>query len=345
MSMPFGAEIWDTAVPDWEERIIARRSLVPTLPLHDDQAEKALRIFKRLRVPDIFGKPTYGEVCDEWVFDLVRTIFGAYDVETKCRAIQEIFLLVPKKNGKSSIAAAIIVTAALMNERPEAELLLIAPTMTIANIAFKQAAGIVLADETLSKLFHIREHLRSIKLRETPGTVASEIMIKAADGDVITGGKATYTLIDETHEFARKSRAAGIFVELRGALASRPDGFLMQITTQSKEAPAGVFKEELDQARAVRDGRIKLPVLAVLYELPQRMAKKWQDPDTWGMVNPNLGRSVNPDFLRNQIVAAKEKGRRRFSCWRRSISMLKSVSASGRAGVVRSFGKRQPIPH
>lgn len=302
--MPLVRQRWDTSLTDWEDRIVAGQSLVPDMPLHDSQADRALAIFKRLRVPDLIGMPTYGEVCDEWVFRLVRAIFGSYDPETKRRALREFFLLIPKKNGKSSIAAAIIVVAALVNERPEAELLLIAPTMTIAKIAFKQAWGIIRADETLEKLFHVREHLRTITHRLTK----AEIAIKAADSDVITGGKATYTLIDETHEFARKSNAEGVFVELRGALASRPDGFLMQITTQSKTAPAGVFKKELERARAVRDGRLQLPILAVLYELPAKMAKKWQDPETWKMVNPNLGRSVDPDFLEDQLVQAREDG-------------------------------------
>jgi hypothetical protein len=48
------------------------------------------------------------------------------------------------------------------------------------------------------------------------------ILIKAADADVITGSKATFILIDETHVFAQKANAADMFVEIRGSLASRP---------------------------------------------------------------------------------------------------------------------------
>lgn len=298
------AAAWSTAVPDWRERIVERRSLIPDLPLFDEVAERALRIFRRLRVPDLLGQPRYGDVCEPWVFDLVRAIFGSYDPETKRRMLREFFVLIPKKNGKSSVAAAIIVTAAIMNERPYAELLLIAPTMTIAGIAFQQAWGIIRADPELEKRFHAQEHLKRITHRLSHAT----IQIKAADGDVITGSKAAYVLIDETHEFARKSRADGIFLELRGGLAARPEGFLLQITTQSKEAPAGVFKQELDQARAVRDGRLKLPLLPVLYELPERLAKRWQDPATWPMVNPNFGKSVDPAFLAEQLIKAKDAG-------------------------------------
>jgi len=57
---------WDTSCIDWETRILEGRSLVPELPLFPDEAAKALRVFKRLRLPDVIGTPTLGEVCGEW---------------------------------------------------------------------------------------------------------------------------------------------------------------------------------------------------------------------------------------------------------------------------------------
>lgn len=299
--------VWDTSCRDWKDRIMSGRPLVPDLPLFEDQADKALRIFKRLRAPDVIGMPTYGEICGQWVFDFVRAVFGAYDPETRRRMIREFFLLVPKKNGKSSIAAAIMITAAIMNERPYAELLLIAPTKKIAEIAFKQAEGIVKADPDLTVLFHLQSHQKTITHRKSKAV----IIIKAADADVITGSKATYILIDETHVFSKKAKAEDIFVEIKGSLAARPDGFLLQITTQSKEPPAGVFRAELDIARQVRDGEMILPLLPVLYELPPEVAANdgWKDQATWGMVNPNLNKSVDEAFLRDEITKAERKGK------------------------------------
>lgn len=304
--MPEAALPWSTAVPDWRERIMEGRSLLPDLPLFDAVAEKALRIFKRLRVPDLIGTPTYGEVCEEWVFDLVRAIFGAYDPEAKKRMIQEFFLLVPKKNGKSAIAAAIILTAAIMNERPAAECILIAPTQEIAKIAFKQIAGMVALDPELATIFHVRDHLKIIVHRDT----RAEIKILSADGDIVTGSKATYILVDETHVLATKHKAPEVLIEIRGGLAARPEGFMLQITTQSKDAPAGEFRSELSRARAVRDGRSTANLLAVLYELPPEIAKEeaWRDEATWGLVNPNLDRSVSTEWLRNALMTAEEKG-------------------------------------
>ena len=301
------AKSWSTAIPDWENRVLNRLPMVPDLPLFESEAARALRVFKKLRVPDIVGTPTHGEACDQWVFDFVAAIFGSYDPETKRRMIREFFLLVPKKNGKTSIAAAIMLTAAILNVRPEAELLLIAPTKMIAEASFKQASGIIKLDPELMKIFHWQDHLKKITHRNS-GAV---IVIKAAQSDAITGSKATYILIDETHEFSKKAKANEIFVEIRGSLAARPEGFLLQITTQSKNPPSGVFKEELDIARQVRDGALALPILAILYELPVSVADKdgWKEPSTWAMVNPNLNRSVDEAFLRDELLKAKGKGR------------------------------------
>lgn len=298
---------WSTACPDWERRIANRISLIPdNIQVFDDEADRALRIFKRLRCPDIEGFPTYGEICDDWVFDIVRVIFGSYDVSIKRRMIREFFVLIPKKNGKSSIAAAIMVTAAIMNRRPAAECLLIAPTKKIADIAFTQAEGIIRLDEKLTALFHPQPHQRTITHRKT----LAVILIKAADKDVITGSKATFILVDETHVFAQMSRAEAVFVEIRGSLAARIDGFMLQISTQSKQPPAGLFKTELSIARDVRDGKIKLPLLPIIYELPLAIAKDggWKDQTTWSLVNPNLGRSVDPSFLRDELIKAEENG-------------------------------------
>ncbi len=305
---------WSTAVRDWKDRIRAGKSLVPELPLDRSRADRALRIFKCLRVPDIEGTPTYGEVCGPWVFDLVLAIFGAFDPITSQRMIREYFVLIPKKNGKSSIAAAIIVTALILNERPNAEALLIAPTQKIAEISFTQAAGIIRLSSTpsgtpLGSLFTVHTHIKTI--RYLSQDVPSEMTIKAADADVITGSKASIVLIDETHVFASHRQAEGIFVEIRGGLSHPQNrGFLLQITTQSKTPPHGVFKSELRQARAVRDGDLKASMLPILYELPPEMAAKdgWKDPETWPLVNPHMGRSVDAGFLADQLAKAEENG-------------------------------------
>src|SRR6266550_1616026 len=110
---------WSTKCVDWETRITAGLPLVPTEYPSPARAAKALAIFKRLRITDIPGAPAFGDVCAPWVFEFVAAIFGAFDEKLQQQIAQDILLLIAKKNGKSTIAAGVMVTALLMHTRRE----------------------------------------------------------------------------------------------------------------------------------------------------------------------------------------------------------------------------------
>ena len=95
-------------------------------------------------------------------------------------------------------------------------------------------------------------------------------------------------------------KAPDIIREATGGLASRPEGFVIWLTTQSNEPPAGVFREKLKYSRAVRDGRIdENQFLPVIYEFPQDMIKSGEARlvENFHLVNPNMGFSVDEAFL------------------------------------------------
>ena len=83
-----------TACPDWERRIVTGEPLVPFGPQFPGEAAAALDVFKSLRMVDVAGKPTLGEICRPWILDFVDALFGSYDPDTGRRQIQEALLLV-----------------------------------------------------------------------------------------------------------------------------------------------------------------------------------------------------------------------------------------------------------
>lgn len=298
---------WSTACPDWERRIVAGESLIPFKPLFPQEAEIALDVFNNLRMVDAPGSPLLGDITLEWAIDFVSHIFGAYESETGIRHITEFFMLISKKNGKSTNAAAIMMVAVVLCWRHSGEFIVLSPTIEIAGNSFKPAADMVRADEELSELLQVQDHVRTITHRTTGVT----LKVVAADSNTVSGKKAIGVLVDELWLFGKMPNAENMLREATGGLASRPEGFIIYLTTQSDEPPTGVFKQKLEYARKVRDGQIvDNRFLPVIYEFP----KSYIDsdlhllPENFHVTNPNLGRSVTREYLERELMKAQETG-------------------------------------
>lgn len=301
------APVWSTACPDWEKRIVDRRSLIPFDPLFPESARSGLGVFNALTVVDVLGSPPMVDLARPWLTEFVGSVFGAYDPESGRRLVREWLLLISKKNTKSTSAGLLMLTFLILNWRQAGEFGILAPTVEVANNAFKPARDAIKADEDLSALLHVQDHIRTITHRETGAT----LQVVAADSETVAGKKWIVTLVDELWLFGKKANAEDMLREATGGLASRPEGCVIWLSTQSNDPPAGVFKQKLQYARGVRDGRIVDPEFCpVLYEFPDSMLNdgSYKDPDNFYVTNPNIGASVDEAFLVREFGKAQNDG-------------------------------------
>ncbi|TKT29113.1 hypothetical protein DXX77_022170 [Escherichia coli] len=135
---------------------------------------------------DAPGSPTFGESCAQWVFDLVAALFGSYDAQTGVRHIKEVFILIPKKNSKSTLAAGIMMTALLLNWRQAAGYTILAPTVEVAANAFNLPGIWYDGTMILDDLCQVQTHIRTITHRVTDTT----LKVVAADPNTVSGIKS-----------------------------------------------------------------------------------------------------------------------------------------------------------
>ncbi|MBZ9985680.1 terminase large subunit [Mesorhizobium sp. BH1-1-5] len=286
------------ACPDWWERIKAGQTPMADVPLNQAKAAKALAFFNRLKLPDVPGNPPLADACGEWFREILVAFLASEDPETKQRLVWELLCMVPKKNSKTTYVAALGLTALFMEEAPNRQMLIVAPSQNISERCFDQAQGMIRLDPRLDAIFKVQDHLKCIERRKT----GTQLDVKSFDTSIVTGEIPILTIIDEVHELGKKKGAAAVMQQIRGGGITMQGGQLLMITTQSDEQPAGIWKTELDKARKIRDGKGgEAPILLpVLYEFPadkQRDQAFWRDQRNWRYLLPNIGRSIDPQRL------------------------------------------------
>ena len=276
------------------------RSLIPDLPLNNAEANDGLTIFDQLCLPDVPGLPLMRDACGQWFRDLVRVAFGSWFPSERRRYIRDILAMLPKGQSKTTYSAGLLLTAMYLNQRPRAEGLFVAPTQAISDTAYDKAVGMVEASPALKKRFRTRDHIKTIQDLANQ----SALRIKTFDVNILSGTILFIALLDELHLLGKNPHTPKVLRQIRGGLEKTPEGLLVITTTQSDDIPSGAFKDELQNARRIRDGhfrgKVSRSLLPVLYEFPEAIGKnreRWGDPANWSMVMPNLGRSVQLDSL------------------------------------------------
>jgi phage terminase large subunit-like protein len=158
--------------------------------------------------------------------DFQREILRDYFAGTR-----ELVVLLPKKNGKSSLVAALALWHLLST--PFAEAMIVAAARDQAGIVMRQVTGFVRRSPELKARLKIVQ--REVRNEELDG----RLRVLASDVDTVDGQLPTFVAVDELHRHKRTE----LYAVLRDGLGPR-DGQLVAISTagDDEQTPLGTLR-------------------------------------------------------------------------------------------------------
>ena len=236
-----------------------------------------------------------------WQTAFVSAIFGFVDEETGFRKYRKVILYVARKNGKSTLAAAIGLYMFLADGEPGAECYSIATKKDQAKILWLEAKRMVKKNPILLK--RVKPLVAELYYEE------EESIFKplANDSDTLDGLNASFVAADEVHAMKDKNLIDVTY----DSMDSRDQPLFLETSTMGT-VRENVFDSEYEYASNIINGYIDPSsdfvdetLLAIIYELDSK--DEWLDEKCWIKANPGLGTIKKVKGLRDKVARAKIK--------------------------------------
>lgn len=229
---------------------------------------------------------------EPWQRRLLRRLFG-WKRPDNTRRYRKLYCSVPRKNGKSTLLAGIVLYLTGADNEDGADVYCVANDKEQARIIFKEARKMVEASAELKKEFEAFS--TAIIYPET----SSALMPLSSEKGNKDGLNPHAVAADELHEWEDRD----LWEKLSTAMASRRQPLFLVITTAGYELDS-IWGEEDTYAHQVAAGELEdVELLVVIYEAPADA--DWHDPKVWAAANPGWGVSVKPDYIGTQHEKAK----------------------------------------
>ena len=237
-----------------------------------------------------------------WQRKIIYELFGTVK-ENGYRQYNTAYIEIPKKNGKSELAAAIALLLLFADNEPGAEIYGAAADRDQAGIVFHVAAQMVRNSPALMKRCRILDSVKRIVVYGT----GSVYRVLSSDVKTKHGFNTHGVIFDELHTQPNRKLYE---VLTKGSGDARRQPLFFLITTAGMDRNS-VCWEQHEKARQILAGIIEDPTFyPVIYGPPDDEAGKdwdWENEENWYKVNPSLGQIITIDKVRDAFREAKRK--------------------------------------
>lgn len=222
-------------------------------------------------------------------------IFGFKWKSTGYRVTKKVFLFMSRKQGKTSVVAALSLACALCDNESGGEIDMVANNAKQAAICYEQTNNYAESLDPTGKIFKRFRHNINIPLNKTI------IQVHSSDSMGLDGYNSSVSIIDEFHA----AKDWGLYNVLMSSMGMRTQPLMIVITTAGflvgETYPCYSLYVTCKQIlKGIKDDDSQF---ALLYELDKE--DDWDDESVWIKCAPCLGETVTYDYLREQVLSAK----------------------------------------
>lgn len=244
------------------------------------------------------GKPVILEL---WQKAFISAIYGFVDEETGYRKYKKALLFIARKNGKSTLAAALGLYMLTSDGEAGAECYSIATKKDQAKIVWKEAKRMVKKSPVLLK--RVKPLVAELYYEKQEAV----FLPLSSDSNSLDGLNAYFVSADEVQAMKDKN----IIDVTYDSTSAREQALFLETSTMGT-VRENVFDDEYEYAKNIINGYedpnsefVDETLLPVIYELDKK--EEWADEKCWAKANPGLGTIKQTKDLRDKVAKAKIK--------------------------------------
>ena len=236
------------------------------------------------------GKPF---ILEPWEDFIVLNLFCLYRVDTQRRKYKSAHISVARKNGKTSLAAALGLFGLVADGEPAASVIMAANSREQAHIDFDTTA--VFANQLDPKHRNLKVYRNDIRFPKNNGS----LKVISADASTGDGLNPSLVILDELHE-AKDSK---MFDVLRSGMGFRQQPLMLSITTAGYNITGFCHEYETYCKEVLSGQKMDDSLFALIYTLDD--GDDWTKEKNFVKANPNYGISARKEFIIEEVNKAK----------------------------------------
>lgn len=269
--------------------------MLPTSHYDKDKADRAVRFIEKLKhTKGKWHKSPFKLL--PWQEQIVRDIYGIVK-EDGTRQFTTAYVEIPKKMGKSELAAAIALKQFCADGEQRAEVYSCAADRDQASIVYDVAVDMVRLCPTLSQRVKIEKAKKQMIYEPTN----SKYKVLSAESNTKHGLNISAVVFDELH--AQPNRKL-FDVMTKGSGDARTQPLFFLITTAGNDTHSVCYEQHLKALDIIKGTKTDPTFYPVIFGADE--GDDWTDEKVWMKANPSLGITVDIDKVRAACLSAQQ---------------------------------------